>query len=122
MAQSILDKTDLDFVLFEQFKIDQLSNFDRFADFNRKVIEMVVKEARHLAVKEILPTSKIGDREGCRFENGNVLLPEEFKKVWNLLSKGEWLVPEAEPEWGGQGMPKSVAALSQRVASSETTA
>lgn len=109
MAQAILDNTDLDFVLFEQFKIDKLSEFDKFADFNKKVIKMVVKEARNLAVKEILPTSKIGDQTGCRFEKGSVLLPDEFKQVWNLLSEGEWLVPDATPEWGGQGMPKSVA-------------
>jgi alkylation response protein AidB-like acyl-CoA dehydrogenase len=109
MAQAIIDQTDLDFVLFEQFKIDRLREYEQFADYNRKVIEMVVKEARHLAVKEVLPTSKIGDEKGCRFENGIVLLPKAFKQVWKLLAEGEWFVPNADPDWGGQGMPKSVA-------------
>lgn len=109
MAQAIIDKTDLDFVLFEQFEIDRLHEYERFSDYNKKVIEMVVKEARHLAVKELLPTSKIGDEKGCRFENGMVLLPNEFKQVWKLLAEGEWLVPNADPDWGGQGMPRSVA-------------
>ncbi|MFA5906966.1 MAG: acyl-CoA dehydrogenase family protein, partial [Desulfobacula sp.] len=109
MAQMIIDTTDLEFVLFEQFRIDRLQEFEPFSDYNRKTIEMVVREARRLAVKEILPTSKIGDTRGCRFENGNVLLPPEFKQVWELLSKGEWLVPDADPARGGQGMPRSVA-------------
>ena len=66
MAQVILDKFDINFVLFEKFKVQTLSNYDKFSDFNRKVIEMVVTEARNLAIKEILPTSKIGDKQGCR--------------------------------------------------------
>jgi len=109
MAQAILDRSDIDFVLFEKFKIDTLSKYDKFADFNKKVIEMVVTEARNLAIKEILPTSKIGDKQGCRLENGKVILPKEFHHVWKLLRLGEWFVPTADLKWGGQGMPKSVA-------------
>ncbi len=109
MAQFIIDRSDLDFLLFEKLKVQTLSNTDEFSDFNQKVIEMVVTEARNLAIKEIMPTSKIGDIEGCRFENQEVLLPKEFHHVWKLLRSGEWFVPTAKEEWGGQGMPKSVA-------------
>ena len=109
MAQAILDRADLDFLLFEKFKVQELSNTDKYSDFNRKVIEMIVSEARNLAIKEILPTSKIGDKQGCRFKNGEVELPHEFHRVWKLLRSGEWFVPTADEKWGGQGMPKSVA-------------
>ncbi len=109
MAQYIIDRSDLDFVLFEKLKVQTLSNTDEFSDFNQKVIEMVVTEARNLAIKEIMPTSKIGDIQGCRFENEEVILPEEFKHVWKLLRLGDWFVPTAKEEWGGQNMPKSVA-------------
>ena len=109
MAQFIIDRSDLDFLLFEKFKVQTLSETKKFSDFNQKVIEMVVTEARNLAIKEILPTSPIGDKVGCRFENGEVILPEEFHHVWKLLRAGEWFVPTANEEWGGQGMPKSVA-------------
>lgn len=109
MTQFILDRQDLDFLLFEKFKVHRLSDTDKFSDFNQKVIEMVVTEARNLAIKEILPTSKIGDTKGCRFENGEVVLPKEFHRVWELLRQGEWFVPTADVKWGGQGMPKSVA-------------
>lgn len=109
MAQTIIDTEDLNFVLFDQFKIDRLKQYAPFTDYNRKVIEMIVKEARHLAIEEILPTAKIGDIKGCRYENGMVLLPKEFKKAWKLMAKGEWLVPSADTDLGGQNMPKSVA-------------
>ena len=67
MAQVILDRRDVDFVLFEQLGVDQLSKHAQFAEFNRKTMEMVINEARNLAVKEMLPTQKEGDEQGCIF-------------------------------------------------------
>ena len=109
MAQQIADRRDVDFVLFEQLKVDELSKTEKFADFNKKTIDMVVTEARNLAIKEILPTQKIGDEEGCKFENGKVTVPECFHRIYDLIREGEWVAMPEEPEWGGQGMPKTVA-------------
>ena len=108
MAQQIADRRDIDFVLFEQFGVDQLSQFDQFAEFNKKTIDMVVKEARNLAIKEILPTNKIGDEKGVSLENGQVRVPEEFHRVYKLYYEGEWIGTTENPDYGGQGMPRSV--------------
>ncbi len=108
MAQQIADRRDVDFVLFEQMEIDKLAKTKRFAEFNRKVIEMIVTEARNLAIKEILPTLKESD-EGCRFENGKVFVPESFHRINKLYREGEWLAMIDDPQWGGQGMPKTVS-------------
>ena len=109
MAQVIADRRDVDFVLFEQLGADALSEHDLFADFNRKTMEMVIKEARNLAVKEMLPTQTEGDQQGCKFDNGAVTTPECFKRPWDLLVEGEWLAVTEDPEVGGQGMPRSLA-------------
>ena len=109
MAQLIADRRDVDFVLHEQFNVEQISETEKYADFNRKTIDLIVKEARNLAIKEILPTQAIGDREGVRFENGTVTVPEEFKRVYEKICEGEWVALTEELEWGGQGMPRSVA-------------
>jgi hypothetical protein len=109
MAQSIADRRDIDFVLFEQFKAEELAKHDRFADFNRKSIDLIVSEARNLAVKEILPTEVDGDRIGAQFAGGAVTMPASFHKAWKALNEGEWLAMTEDPEWGGQGMPHMVA-------------
>ena len=70
---------------------------------------MIVSEARNLAIKEILPTRELGDQEGCQFENGKVIVPESFHKAFELLKDGEWVAMTEDPEWGGQGMPATVA-------------
>jgi alkylation response protein AidB-like acyl-CoA dehydrogenase len=109
MAQVIADRRDIDFVLFEQLDAEALSRYDKYAEFNRKTIEMVVSEARNLAVKEILPTQQEGDQAGCRFENGVVTVPECYKRPWQKYLEGEWLALTEDPEYGGQGMPRTVA-------------
>ena len=66
MAQSIADRRDVDFVLHEQFKVGELSKHEKYAEFNSKTVDMIITEARNLAVKEILPTRKLGDQEGMQ--------------------------------------------------------
>ncbi|MBF0258835.1 MAG: acyl-CoA dehydrogenase C-terminal domain-containing protein [Desulfamplus sp.] len=103
MAQLISDRRDVDFVLHEQLG---LVEHELFAEFNKKTVDLIVSEARNLAIKEILPTQKPGDEEGCILENGKVKVPECFKRAWQLYKEGEWLAMNDSPEVGGQGMPK----------------
>jgi len=109
MAQVIADRRDVDFVLHEQLEVDKLSKSEKFAEFNKKTVDMIITEARSLAIKEILPTQKIGDEEGCKFEDGKVMVPEAFHKAYKLMKEGEWIAMTDEAEWGGQGMPTVVS-------------
>ncbi len=105
MAQLIADRRDVDFVLHEQIKMVDHEIFD---EFNKKTIDLIVSEARNLAIKEILPTFKEGDEQGCKFDNGKVTVPESFKRAWKIYCEGEWLAMCDDPEVGGQGMPRLV--------------
>ena len=109
MAQSIADRRDVDFVLHEQLEVENLAKHERFADFNKKTVDMIVTEARNLAVKEMLPALKSGDEEGCTFENGEVKVPEDFHRIYDLYTEGEWIAMCDDTDWGGQGMPVSVS-------------
>lgn len=105
MAQLIADRRDVDFVLHEQIR---MVDHELFEAFNKKTIDLIVSEARKLAIKEILPTFKDGDEIGCKLENGTVIVPESFKRAWKIYCEGEWLAMCDDPEVGGQGMPKLV--------------
>jgi len=109
MAQLIADRRDVDFVLHEQMQVESLSRHEKFTEFNRKTVDLIISEARNLAVKELLPACKPGDEEGCRFESGQVTVPESFKKAYGLIKEGEWVSMVEDPQWGGQGMPRTVA-------------
>jgi len=109
MAQKIADRRDVDFVLHELLQVEELSEHDKFAEFNKKTIDLIVAEARNLAIKEILPTQIDSDREGTHFQTGKVTVPASFHKAWELFKEGEWLAMIEDPKWGGQGMPRAVA-------------
>ncbi len=109
MAQTITDRRDVQFVLYEQFNIETLSKSPKFKGLNKKTYEMVLSEARSLATKEMLAISPEGDQEGCQFENGKVKMPESFHRAYNLVREGEWIAVADDPEVGGQGMPQIIA-------------
>jgi alkylation response protein AidB-like acyl-CoA dehydrogenase len=109
MAQVIADRRDVDFVLHEQLNVGELSKHEKFEEFNKKTVDLIISEARNLAIKEILPTLKEGDEQGCRLENGEVFVPDSFKRAYDLFIEGEWLAMPEDPEYGGQGMPRTVA-------------
>ncbi|HBN26718.1 MAG TPA: acyl-CoA dehydrogenase, partial [Desulfobacteraceae bacterium] len=109
MGQTLTDRRDVQFVLFEQLDIESLTKSAKYTGLNKKVFEMVLSEARSLATKELLPLSAEGDRNGCVYDNGTVRMPEGFKRVYDLLIEGEWPALADDPELGGQGMPQVLA-------------
>jgi alkylation response protein AidB-like acyl-CoA dehydrogenase len=109
MAQQIADRRDQDFVLHEMLNITQLTETEKYADFNKKTVDMVVSEARNLAIKEVLPTQKLGDVEGVKLENGKVSVPPSFHRPYKLFCEGEWVAMADDPAVGGQGLPHAVA-------------
>jgi len=90
VAQVISDRRDIDFVLYEQFNVEELTQHEKFAEFNKKTFDLIINEARNLAVKEILPTFAEGDREGVRLENGQVRVPACYHRPYKLFQEGEW--------------------------------
>ena len=109
MAQVIADRRDLEFVLYEQIKVEELLTHEKYTGLNRKVFDMIISEARSFAIKELLPTYAEGDHEGLRFEKGEVKVPECFHRPHKLLIEGEWTSLSEDPEVGGQGLPHSIS-------------
>ena len=113
MAQLIADRRDVDFVLHEQLEVGNLSTYEKFADYTSKTVDIIVSEARNLAIKEMLPALSPGDEEGCTFEKGDVRVPESFHRIHALFQKGGWPAMTDDPQWGGQGMPATVSLAAQ---------
>lgn len=109
MAQTLADRRDIDFVIWEQLNGETYLSNDLFPGFNKKTCEMIITEARNLSINELLPTLADGDREGVRFENGSVFVPGSFKKPHRLLLEGDWGNLQSDAEMGGQGAPPFVS-------------
>lgn len=110
MAQQLVDRRDLDFVIWEQMQAESLIDNDVYREFNKKTCDMIITEARALAIKEMLPTLSEGDKQGVRFEKGDVKVPDCFHDVHKLILEGEWQSLAMDPAMGGQGAPGFVSA------------
>ncbi|MFP4446332.1 MAG: acyl-CoA dehydrogenase family protein [Desulfosudaceae bacterium] len=110
MAQQLADRRDMDFVMWEQLAGEEYLKKFGYKEFNKKTCEMVLTEARALAIKEILPTLSESDEEGLKFDAGTVTVPESFIRLRELLLDGEWQNLQVEEEMGGQGAPPFLAA------------
>ena len=57
MAQQVADRRDQDFVIWEQMESEEILKNETYQDFNRKTCDMILTEARALAIKELLQLS-----------------------------------------------------------------
>ncbi|HPI92238.1 MAG TPA: acyl-CoA dehydrogenase [Deltaproteobacteria bacterium] len=108
MASMILDERDQQFVLYEMLEAERVCGNEKFADFSKETFNMILTEAQKIAEEEILPTLVESDRQGCRLVDGQVHVPDCFKRVYRLFCEGGWIGMSFPPEEGGQGMPESV--------------
>ena len=110
MAQQLADRRDQEFVIWEQMNCEELLKLERYKEFNKKICDMIITEARTLAIKELLPILAEGDEQGVRYENGSVKVPESFHRVFKLVLEGEWNNLGVSVDQGGQGAPPFLAA------------
>src|SRR5271165_15419 len=81
------------------------------AEFTPELLDTILEEAAKFCTEVLLPLNASGDEEGCHFENGVVRTPSGFKEAYKAFTESGWGALNADPDYGGQGLPESVAKL-----------
>ncbi len=115
------DLRDFQFLLFEQFDIDRLLEQEPYKDWGRDQIKMVLDESYRFVKDVIGPLNAVGDREGCRIENGRVKAPSGFKEAWSALYAAGWKGISSPPEHHGQGAPRNLQSCVEELISGAST-
>jgi alkylation response protein AidB-like acyl-CoA dehydrogenase len=102
---------DLSFLLFEQFKLDDLLGKGPYANWGKDEVLAVLEEAYGWVQKYLGPLNTPGDAQGCTLENGQVKVPTGFKEAWQELFKAGWRTLAIEEKHGGQAGPFTLAML-----------
>jgi alkylation response protein AidB-like acyl-CoA dehydrogenase len=100
---------DLTFILNEVLEIDRYANQPGFADVSTDLVGQILEEGAKFAEEVIAPLNRIGDQEGCKWDNGKVTGPTGWKEAYHAMVEAGWPALSALPEHGGQGMPAVVA-------------
>ncbi|MBD3584253.1 acyl-CoA dehydrogenase [Salinimonas sp. HHU 13199] len=100
---------DAAFVAYELF--DFQSHYDALdlEDVSPELVKAIHAEAAKFADNVLAPINQSGDQEGCRWEDGKVTTPKGFKEAYQQYVEGGWPSMSHPTEWGGQGLPYSLA-------------
>ncbi len=104
------DERETQFLLFEQFGIQDLFESETYSDYSEEDARMIISEALKFATNEIGPLNSYFDRTGCKFdpETGKVTVPPLMKELQKKYQENGWHLMRVSPEWGGQGVPYSL--------------
>jgi len=114
---------DMNFLIKDVFKIqDTLGDINAFKDFDQELYSAVLEEAAKFSENVLFPINRSGDEEGCSFEDGKVTTPKGFKEAYAEFCQTGWQGTSGDPEYGGQGLPKSLHVLTEEMVYSTNTA
>jgi len=116
------DLRELQFLLFEQFRIGELLGKPPFDGWGPEEIKSTLTECYRWVREVIGPLNAAADHEGCRVEDGKVFTPRGFKEAWKSLYEAGWKQISVDPEWGGAGAPHALQVLIEEMISGANTA
>ena len=77
-----------------------------FDNADRETVTAILEAAGQLSEGVLAPLNRSGDQEGVRLENGKVHSAAGFADAWKQYAQGGWTGVAADPQFGGQGLPK----------------
>ena len=117
MAEYHVPLQDMNYLLFDVFKTDQLwQSLPQLAErIDRDTAEAILQECAKIAEQEIAPLSREGDEVGVTFNAGSVTTAPGYKEAFHTYAEGGWSGLGGDPQYGGMGMPKVITAFHEEM-------
>ncbi|WP_348672695.1 acyl-CoA dehydrogenase [uncultured Abyssibacter sp.] len=106
---SLINRRDLDFLLFEYLEADTLTAFDRYADHDRATFDAVIDAAEQLAVDQFQSHAAKLDANEPHFDGERVHIIPEVKAAVDAYIDGGFLGMAFDAEDGGLQLPYTIA-------------
>jgi hypothetical protein len=104
---------DMRFNLFQLWKVQQFwaQNSILAERIEADTANAILDEAGKVTAELIAPKAQLADEIGVKWQAGSVTTPDHYKTNYQQLCEGGWTALSGDPEFGGMGMPKSLATL-----------
>jgi len=96
---------DFKFIIEDFLNLDAHKSVPGFTDA-LDMKDAVLEAGAQFCEEVLFPLNQSGDKEGLKYDNGNVITPKGFKEAYKQYVEGGWPAFTCEPEFGGQGLPE----------------
>jgi acyl-CoA dehydrogenase len=100
---------DIRFILDHVVGFADVAATPRFAEATPDLVEAILSEAGRVSTEILAPLNKRADGQPARLENGAVVSSPGFADGYRAISAGGWVGMTASPDFGGMGLPVSLA-------------
>jgi alkylation response protein AidB-like acyl-CoA dehydrogenase len=90
--------------------------------FDNDLLEPILTEIAKLSEETIAPTNQEGDYDGCVRDSSGVHVPDCFHEPYKQFAEGGWIGLSVPEQYGGQGMPFTLAVAANEYVSSSNMA
>jgi len=105
--------------LFEKLRDNSHYNsLEKYKEVNSDLAKDILEQASKITENLILPLAKAGDETPAKLENGLVRTPPGYKEAYKKFTEDGWVSLSCDPEYGGQGMPKTISSFFDEMISS----
>lgn len=106
---------DKQFLLYEM--LDMPSHYPALGieDLDRDTVDAILIEGSKFCTQVLAPLNQLGDEQGCRLHEGQVITPDGFKQAYQQWVDNGWPALSQAVEFGGQGLPESIGVVIQEM-------
>jgi len=101
---------DMLFVLRELAGLDEVARLPGSEELSVELVEQILEENAKFSAGVLAPLNRPGDEQGSVWKDGAVTTPKGFKEAYRQFIEGGWNALQFPAQYGGQGLPKLVAA------------
>jgi alkylation response protein AidB-like acyl-CoA dehydrogenase len=109
VKSTLLSRRDLDFLLYEWLRVDELTKRERFAEHSRETFDGVLDLCEQLATRYFAPHNKKSDANEPTFDGERVTVIPEVKEALDAFAKADLLSMAMDAAVGGAQLPATVA-------------
>lgn len=113
MTSKLIARRDIDFLLYEWLKAEELCARPAFADHSRETFDATIELSQQMAEEVFYPLARPLDTQEPTFDGETVRTPDILKPAINAYREAGFLSARFSPEQGGMGLPLSVVSASQ---------
>ncbi|SFU03795.1 acyl-CoA dehydrogenase [Sedimentitalea nanhaiensis] len=101
--------SDYEFLLRHVVGFDQVAATDRFSEASADMVSAILTEAGKMSEEVMAPLQRDGDLHPAWLENGVLRTSPGYSAGWKAIAEGGWIGMSGNPEYGGMGLPMTLA-------------